>query len=44
MTDWSKTVRRALENLPINLDRWIEENKATLRPPISGRANGKISS
>jgi 3-hydroxyanthranilate 3,4-dioxygenase len=37
MTDWSKTVNRALENLPINLDRWIEENKATLRPPIGNR-------
>ena len=27
-------MRRALDNLPINLDHWIEENKTALRPPI----------
>jgi 3-hydroxyanthranilate 3,4-dioxygenase len=30
-------VRRALDNLPINLDHWIEENKTTVRPPIGNR-------
>ena len=30
-------MRRALDNLPINLDHWIEENKTALRPPIGNR-------
>ncbi|MGW1420862.1 3-hydroxyanthranilate 3,4-dioxygenase [Bradyrhizobium manausense] len=28
---------KALENLPIDLDAWIEENGATLKPPIGNR-------
>ncbi|EIG62166.1 3-hydroxyanthranilate 3,4-dioxygenase [Bradyrhizobium sp. WSM1253] len=30
-------MKHALENPPINLDDWIEKNKATLKPPIGNR-------